>query len=300
MISYQQFINKAKDYQDLLMLRQEIMDYEYFIDRNKEESRVVKNFLERSQAKKELEIKILNQNNIISPKDLKEKILEQWSNFYERMLIKEEDINLCSTSCNKTKNLPLYAVVQNIVLKDHDFISIYQTIIDNGLYDPNYPCGTSNEPFFTMLPIHPLQSLSNINEKVTKDKRADFHLFCNGTDIIERAIWYARNGDTEEDRNYWHSYILWCVQGNCSLLDSKRFYSSQKKKTYEYTPSIFALFERIKDFPKIKEYVLAEEGVEKQISNSIYPSNRRNVAIDFYSTLIADESLKRKLTKLKI
>lgn len=286
---YNQFLNDLGMYNRLLSLQKIITTYEHWCGNENEKECLGR--LRKSLEGFQLQYQVIS--NSLSKEALKSKIFANW-NFISQILLKEPKL---IEERDLEFKLPIYALVQDIVRSEIDFITIYAFFIENNLFDPNCSVGVSNEPFFSMIPQKELNIFSHLNEKVITDKRTDFHILRNGSDVFEYGIFFLKESKTAYEKEYWHKYLLWCLQSNLSVLDSMRYMSAKKKICYEYTPNIYEIFRPENHLDDLAKYLLSEEGIKKQYENSIYPSKERDKAIDFYMKKLTEVGVEASLLR---
>ena len=298
MEEYLEFLNLISLYNEILNLDDHISTYIKCCENNKDDKETYANLSKRLEEYKRRRTNILNSNGITSYIPLLYKIISKWENIVKKGILFNIDIN----SIVDKEGHPLYILILNIVNKREEFKHIYKYLIENGLYDPNRIYGVSDEPFFSMLPRFSIYDLKECNKKVTTNPNTDFHILRNGMDMLYYALVSLKEAKSIEEKEYWEEYIMWCLKGSYSVLDSKRYQSSLKKVMHDYVPKIFNLYSSEFYVPQnIREYLLTKECVIKQCENSLYPSVERNEAIDFYvSKLKIDEDVQRRLVNLKI
>lgn len=292
MVKYKSFLNTIGTYWDLLELDKIIQIYQKMMIKNINEKDVYKN-LKNTRNLYQYKKNMMLENNKM--KDVKEEILSMASSILNYLLDNKKELDTLYYSKIWKRKLPLYAIFQEIVKYDISFFNIYDLLIKNDLYNPNLEYGVSDEPFYTLLPIEPINFFYQINQKVIENPETDFHILKNGSDAIECALYFLSNSENEMKENYWKDYIMSAVKGSCSLLDSRRFH---RRLTYEINPSIFDIMQHPK-LERIQTYLLSEEGANKQLENAIYPSLERDEAIDFYIERIADSNIRKKLYQKK-
>lgn len=288
MNQYEIFLNAIGTYLDLLMLEEKIQIYKKMMDNNRDEKEVYKN-LKNAMLDYQSEKSMLLGNSQIEK--MREDILDMWSSIQNDLL----ELPILYHSKVRKRGLPLYAIVQEIVKYDLTFLDMYQFLIQNNLYHPNFAYGTSDEPFFSLLPDDPINCFYQLNMLVIQNPQMDFHILNNGSDIIKDALYYLSDSQDEVHKNYWKDYIMAAVKGNCSLLDSRHYHGVSN---YEMEPSIFQVMNH-PELEEIQSYLLSEQGISKQIENSLYPSLERDKAIDFYIERINNISILEKLKILK-
>lgn len=298
MEEYLEFLNLISLYNEIIDLDDHISTYIKCCENNKDDKKTHANLTKRLEEYKNRRMNILNSNGIPSYIPLLYNIITKWDDIVKKGILFNIDINSILDKNGK----PLYIIILSIVNKREEFKHIYKYLIENGLYDPNRIYGVSDEPFFSILPDFSIYDLKECNKKVTTNSETDFHILRNGTDMLYYALVSLKEAKGIEERDYWCEYIMWCLQGSYSVLDSKRYQSTLKKVTYDYVPKIFNLYSSEFYVPQnVRDYLLTEECVIKQCENSIYPSQERNEAIDFYvSKLNIDENVKKRLVDLKI
>ena len=298
MNEYLEFLNLVSLYNELLSLDSSIKNYTKSCENNKDDEEVLIKLTKRVEQFESKKREVLITNGLDSYIPLLCGIIDRWEKIVKKEILFNIDINT-TTENNK---LPLYGLIQSIVNKTQEFKFIYKYIIENELYDPNHAIGVSDEPFFSLLPNYLIEDLKDCNNRVLTNPNTDFHILRNGTDMIEYALISLKKAKNKEEKEYWENYIMWSLNGSCSILDSKRFTFSSKKFSYEYKPTIMNIFSyEFSENEHIINFLLTEEAAIKQYDNSLYPSKSRNDAIDFYvSKLNINENIKRKLVSLKI
>lgn len=279
-------------YWDLLVLDELINFYQGQMLNNIDEKEVYEN-LKNSRDSYQKQKDIILGNNTME--DSKKELISGFNFIFNYLVENTKELDTLYFSKGENRRLPLYAIFQEIVKRDMDFYDIYRRLIQNNLYNPNLEYGVSDEPFFTLLPIEPVDAFYQINQKVIANSKTDFHILRNGSDAIEDALYHLSNSKNQMVSDYWKDYIMTSIKGNCSLLDSRRYH---RTFSYEVTPSIFHVLPHL-ELSKIRDYLLSEEGIYKQIENAIYPSIERDKAIDFYVEQITDSSMQKRLQRLK-
>lgn len=282
------FLNNLGIYNKLLSLQKIIEDYIIMCSTNKEDIRVY------NRLHKSLKLYQDEYQKIIQPLSkthLKERILSEWK-WIAPMLIKNPKlIEERDSSCK----LPIYALVQTIVKEELDFYEIYAFIIEHKLYNPNINIGISDEPFFAMIPKENLDIFCSLNEVVLKDERTDYHILQNGSDFFEYSLYHYKA--KAKDQKYWKKHLLWCLQSNLSVLDSKRYKSLAKKNGFDFCPIIYEIFNEKNNLDFLVSFLLTEKSIYIQCKNSIYPSIERNKAIDFYCEKLEEIGMENILLK---
>lgn len=293
MLQYTNFLNVVGTYWDLLELDEIIKIYQKMMTNNMDEKRVYENLKNTINSYQQEKSVILGNNKM---EDIKEQILSMQDLILNYLLDNKKELDILYHSKIGKRRLPLYAIFQEIVKYDISFFYIYGSLIQNNLYNPNLEYGVSDEPFYTLLPIEPINRFYQINQMVIGNPKTDFHILKNGSDVIECALYSLSNSENEKIENYWKEYIMNAVKGSCSLLDSKRYHGIL---TYEMSPNIFNVMQHPK-LERIQTYLLSEQGANKQLENAIYPSLERDKAIDFYIERITDSNIRKKLYQKKI
>lgn len=291
MIQYTQFLNAIGTYLDLLELDAHIQLHQKMMDNNKDEIEVYQRLKNRKDSYQQEKDAILENNPIENGKE----ILSMWGFVQNYLLDNPKELNTLYSSKKGRRELPVYALCQEIVKYDIAFYDMYCFLIHHNLYNPNFEYGFSDEPFFTMLPIDPIEQFYQINQMVVAHPETNFHILRNGSDVIEWALHYLSTSKDTITRDYWENYIMTAIKGNCSLLDSKRYHGVF---SLEVKPSIFCIMQH-SHLESIHSYLLSEQGICKQIENALYPSLERDKAIDFYIERIEDTNIKKKLYRLK-
>lgn len=291
-LPYINFLNRVGTYWDLLVLDELIKLYQGQMVNNIDEKGVYENLKNSRDSYQKQKDMILGNNTM---EDIKEEILSRCDLIFNYLIENTKELDTLYSSKRANRRLPLYAIFQEIVKKDMDFYDIYRLFIQNNLYNPNLEYGVSDEPFFTLLPIEPINLFYQTNQMVIANSKTDFHISRNGSDAIENALYHLSNSKNQMVRDYWEDYIMTSITGNCSLLDSRRYH---RTFFYEVTPSIFHVMSHL-ELQKIRDYLLSEQGIYKQIENAIYPSLERDKAIDFYVEQIKDSSMQKRLQQLK-
>lgn len=292
MVKYTNFLDTIGTYWDLLELDETIQIYQKMMINNMNEKDIYEN-LKNTRNNLSAQKNMILENNRM--KDVKEEILSMTGSILNHLLDNKKELETLYHSKIGKRRLPLYAIFQEIVKSDISFFNIYDLLIQNDLYNPNLEYGVSDEPFYTLLPIEPINLFYQVNQKVIGNPQTDFHILKNGLDSIECALYFLSNSENETEENYWKDYIMSAVKGSCSLLDSRRFHG---RLTYEMNPSIFDIMQHPK-LERIQMYLLSEQGANKQLENAIYPSLERDEAIDFYVERITDSNIRKKLYQKK-
>ncbi len=274
MSNYVDFINKLGLYSAILELEELISYYKGACVNNREEEcfNNLKNSLDKHMEDKR---RILSSNSYMDRDSIKKELLDDW-----KYLSKSKTLSEYYEIKNQRNKL-LYGMIEEIVSKDLDFSSIYLFLIEHNLYNPNMACGVSLEPFYTMLPVNDLELFRAANKKVITDERTDFHILRNGMDAFIYACYCYKDATRDTEKDYWHCYLLWALQGNLSILDSLRFQSVDKIISWDYEPIIYQIFsDRSLNF--LVDYLCSEEGILRQCHNSLYPCETQAMAVDFY------------------
>ena len=293
MEQFKQFLDAIGTYWDILELEECVLLYQNMMINNKEDKEVYERLKITRDSYMQQKAIILGNKRI---EGLKEEILSSWNLIHEYLLNNRKELDVLYTSKRGKRRLPIYAIIQEIVKQDITFFPIYQQLIQNNLYNPNLEYGVSDEPFFALLPTENLEQFYQINQSVISNPNTDFHILKNGSDIMEYAMFYLSESQNEMTKKYWEDYIWNAIKGSCSLLDAKRFHGVLP---YEMEPTIFPIMHYPK-LERIKDYILSEQGINKQIENAIFPSLVRNKAIDFYIEQIKDSGMHKKLLPLKM
>lgn len=274
MDKYIEFINKLGLFVKIINL-ESLIDY-YKGSCLKNENQVCYSNLKNSlnECLREYQL-LLNENKYENRDHLKREILDEWDNV-SKILLSDNVYNVR----NKDGKL-IYGMILEIVKVDLDFSSIYLFLIENDLYDPNVACWVSLEPFYSILPMNNLLLFKEANKRVILDSRTDFHILRNASDTFEYASYYYRHTSNEEEKMYWHEYLLWTLSGNLSVLDSRRFKELNKKIYWNYTPLVYQIYGD-ETFAYLADYLSLDEAIEKQCCNTLYPSEERTKALDFY------------------
>lgn len=283
------FLNNLGLYNEILLLQKIIDSYKIMCSNNREDVEVYNRFYSSlKQYYKEYQ-KLLHP---LSKEHLKNKLLLEWNLIAPKLLENPEWIEKTDIYCK----LPIYALVQNIVKEELEFFEFYAFLIENKLYNPNISVGVSEEPFFSMLPKKNLNIFSSLNELVIKDKRTDFHILQNGSDFFEYCLYWLKTA-LSQDKKYWEQHLLWCLENNLSVLDSKRYQSIKKENSWDYIPNIYEIFNKENHLDAFVSFLLTEEGIQIQCKNSIYPSIEREKAIDFYCERLIEVGKENSLLK---
>lgn len=274
MSEYLKFINKMGLYCEIIGLESTIAYYQGACANpgNKDCFINLKNSLD--SYLKELE-QLLKSNNYLDREELKKEILDKWSDISE-ILLKEENYDE-----RNQYNKVIYGMVLELVKEDLDFSSIYLFLVEHGLYNPNTACWISSEPFYTILPTNDINLFKEANKKVILDERTDFHILRNASDIFEHAWYCYKSATSELEKYYWHDYLLWTLDGNLSILDSKRFKAVNKKLSWDYKPIVYQIFAN-EQLTYLQDYLSTDAGILKQCQNTLYSSSTQLEAIDFY------------------
>lgn len=270
---YTQFLNYLGLYSYICNLENSIDYYKKACSKNQKDEIAYKNLKERLEKYKG-EYQRLNEP--LSKLKLKNIILNEWNLIAKQILNDSKLFQKVDSMCK----LPIYALVLYLVKYEMEFKEMYEFLINHDLYDSNSCIGNSSEPFFSLLPQKNFHIFCTLNEKVIKDRRTDFHILQNGSDYFEYRLFDRKQNP--QDKEYWNNHLLWCLQSNLSVLDSRRYKSIEKISCWEYTPNIYEIFKKENHLELLIAYLLTEEGIQKQYENSIYPSVERNRAIDFY------------------
>lgn len=294
MLEYTSFLNTIGIYLDLLELDKIIQTYQKMMTNNINEKEIYENLKNTINFYQQEKNVILGNNKM---EDVKEEILSMKDFILNYLLDNKEQLDTLTLYHSKIgkRRLPLYAIFQEIVKCDISFFNIYVSLIQNNLYNPNFAYGVSDEPFYTLLPIEPIDLFYQINQIVIGNPKTDFHILRNGSDVIAHALNCLSNSENERIENYWKDYIMNAVKGSCSLLDSRRYHGVLN---YEMNPSIFNIMQHPK-LERVQAYLLSEQGANKQLENAIYPSLERDKAIDFYIERIMDSNIRKKLYQKK-
>lgn len=292
---YIEFLILIEKLKRILILEKMINDYKISIEQNQDCPTILPNLTKSLMNYQHEQLTLLKKYKN------KEELIEQIFGYMPSIKELISQTKIDSELKTNEKSLPLYGLILEIVQKREEFVDFYNFIIEQNFYNPNGICGISDEPFFSMLPTNSLAQIKESNKKVMMNSQTDFHILRNGSDFIECIIFWYHKTKSLEEKEYWQELILCALKGTGSILDTKRFDYISKKYFYEQEPTIFTLFkEENKELRIVKEYLLTEEGIKKQYENALYPSHRRNEAIDFYQSLIEKEELKRDLIRLKI
>ena len=165
-----------------------------------------------------------------------------------------------------------YSIYRNKTTK---LDKIYMDMINEDLIDdPNIEIGSSNEPFYTMLPS--CEKYIDCNLKVISNPKVDWSLMRNGTTSLEVFVNCYNNEDNKILKKYYHDLIILALKNSLCVFNDV-YYNSRnatgiKKNiglvylslypsngySHKLTDTIF--------IDEINDYILSEEGFNHQIN----------------------------------
>lgn len=199
---------------------------------------------------------------INSINEFEDKIINYWD---EQHIY---DIELLSDVVHHIK----YSIYRNKTTK---LDKIYMDMINEDLIDdPNIEIGSSNEPFYTMLPS--CEKYIDCNLKVISNSKVDWSLMRNGTTSLEVFVNCYNNEDNKILKKYYHDLIILALKNSLCVFNDV-YYNSRNAAGIKKNIGLVYLSlypsngysHKLNDnifIDEINDYILSEEGFNHQIN----------------------------------
>lgn len=187
---------------------------------------------------------------------------------------------------------PIYFLL--CFLEDIDFRygEIYKQLIQNNLYNPNRR--NINASFYPFWTSGNTIDYNELEKKIFLDKRTNYKMDSNGSDMLSVISSFYIENDYPDNSDTYIELIDGAIRlNNCSIIEDyfERYNGYDAKP-----PLIYTLFtneikiNELDGLHNLYKYCISEDGVLKQVKASTHPSPKRNMAIDFYISLIEKDN----------
>ena len=188
---------------------------------------------------------------------------------------------------------PIYFLLRSLKEVDFSYSELYKQLIENNFYNPNRrDVEGSYHPFWT--DNNNNKKLTELNKKIILDKRTNYKMDSNGSDMISVISSLYIDNDHPDNNDTYIELIDSVVRlNNCSIIED---YFDGYINYDTHLPLIYTLFENeikrneLSGLHNLYKYCISEDGVLKQVKASTHPSPERNMAIDFYISLIEKDN----------
>lgn len=188
---------------------------------------------------------------------------------------------------------PIYFLLSFLEDIDFRYGEIYKQLIENNLYNPNRrDVEGSYHPFWT--DHNNNINFTELDKKIMLDKRTNYKMDSNGSDVISViSRFYIDNRYPDNNDTYIELIDSVVRLNNCSIIED---YFDGYINYDTHLPLIYTLFENevkrneLDGLNNLYKYCISEDGVLKQVKASTHPSPERNMAIDFYISLIKKDN----------
>ncbi len=194
--------------------------------------------------------------------DERQHYLEKINNIYKKYEVNSLDLmeSIIEKEINNTQLCKSFDLCRSIVsIMNSKFYSIpafeklYQKIIVEEMYNPNWNIGSSSEPFFTLLPVSP--EFYEINLMVYKNPKLDWKILTNESDSFMLFVFRYMNSKDEQEREYYSKIINYALKSpTIDLISHDRYKTEDKKVRYYNYPSIEDQITELSN-PNIKQLI---------------------------------------------
>lgn len=187
---------------------------------------------------------------------------------------------------------PIYFLL--CFLEDIDFRygKIYKQLIENDLYNPNRR--NINASFYPFWTSGNTIDYNELEKKVFLDKRTNYKMDSNGSDMLSVISSFYIKNDYPNNSDTYIELIDGAIRlNNCSIIEG---YFDRYNGYDTKTPLLYTLFKNevkrneLDGLHNLYKYCISEDGVLKQVKASTHPYPERNMAIDFYISLIEKDN----------